>query len=183
MINVFAAGLVAMIASSAAIRSLSGTLSSIEDGRPTKLMVRAERQFQTFLMAERAVVERESSFAGESESTTAPIDRLDLTPGESVRLEINAEGRVTRARAVVLLERAKVRSASGSSVVLEDGTTLTIGTVLRFLTADGKPSATATVRPGESVLLFRHPETRNIYRFCAEARAGKRAETPRSPPR
>ena len=109
MINVFAA----MFASAAAIQSLSGTLSWIKDGRPTKFMVRAEGQFQTFLMAERAVVERESSFAGESESKTAPIDRLDLTPGESVRLEINAEGKVTRARAVVLLERAKVRSASG----------------------------------------------------------------------
>jgi hypothetical protein len=179
MINVFAA----MFASAAAIQSLSGTLSWVKDGRPTKLMVRAEGQFQTFLMAERAVVERESSFAGESESKTAPIDRLDLTPGESVKLEINAEGKVTRARAVVLLERAKVRSASGRSVVLEDGTALTIGTVLRFVTADGKPSATATLRPGESVVLFRHPETQNIYRFCAEPRARKRAETPRPPPR
>jgi hypothetical protein len=182
MITVFAAGLAVLFASAAPIRSLTGTLAVIEGERPTKLMVHAESQFQTFPMAERAVVERESRFAHERAVTTK-IDRLDLTPGEYVRLDLDAAGSVTRARAVVVLERAKVRSANGSSVVLEDGTTLTIGSVLRFVTADGKPSATATVRPGESVLLFRHPETRNIYRFCAEPRARKRAETPRPPPR
>jgi hypothetical protein len=183
MITVFAAGLAAMLASAAPIRSLSGTLAVIEGERPTKLMVHAESQFQTFPLAERAVVERESRFAGERAATTKPIDRSDLTPGEFVRLELDAAGRITRARAVVVLERAKVRSASGVSVVLEDGTTLTIGSVLRFVTADGKPSETATVRAGESVLLFRHPETRNIYRFSAEARASKRAKTPKPPPR
>lgn len=86
------------------------------------------------------------------------------------------------------VERAKVRSVNGSSVVLEDGTTLTIGSVLRFVNEKGEPSATATVRPGESVLLFRHPETRNIYRFSTEANAkphgsvgaGRRADAPKS---
>ena len=183
MTTLIAAGLAAMLASAAPPRSLRGTLAVIEGERPTKLMVHAEGQFQTFAMAEKAVVQRESTFVGESaKKATTTIDRSDLTPGEYVRLELDAKGRVTRVRAVVLLERAKVRSASGSSVVLEDGTTLTIGSVLRFVAADGKPKATAAVRPGESVVLFRHPETRNIYRFSVEPRAPKRPKTPGAPP-
>jgi len=152
-------------------RPLDGTLVSIE---PTQLMVRAERQFQTFAIARRAVVERESSFAGDAAATTARIKLADLTPGEYVRLQIDAQGRVTHARAVVRFERAKVRSVSGSSVVLEDGTTLTIGSVLRFVNERGEPSTTATVRPGESVILFHHPQSRNIYRFSAEPRSRRK---------
>lgn len=174
----FTTGLAILFASAAATRSLSGNVSVVEDTRPRKLMVRAESQFQTFLMAERAIVERETRFAGERASTTVPIEPMDLTPGESVRLELDAQDRVIRARAVAQVERAKVRASRGSTVVLDDGTTLTISSVLRFLTAEGRQSATATVRPGESVLLFRNPETRIIYRFCAEPRAPERAKTP-----
>jgi hypothetical protein len=149
-------------------RPLDGTLVAID---PTQLMVRAERQFQTFAIASRVVVERESSFAGDAAATTARIKLADLTPGEYVRLQIDAQGRVTHARAIARFERAKVRSVSGNSVVLEDGTTLTIGSVLRFVNERGELSAKATVRPGESVILFRHPQTRNIYRFSAEPRS------------
>ncbi len=157
-------------------RSLEGTLVAI-NATPAQLTVNANRQFQTFPVTKRAVIERESSFAGDAAATTTRIDLADLTPGEYVRLQIDAQGRVTHARAVARLERAKVRSVNGSTVVLEDGTTLTIGSVLRFVNERGKPSATATVRPGESVLLFRHPQTRNIYRFSAEPHARRQRST------
>jgi hypothetical protein len=151
-------------------RSLDGTLVRIDNGNPSQIVIRAEGQFQTFALTKRVVVDRESSFANDAAARTARIQLADLTPGEYVRLQIDAQGQVTKARAVATLERAKVRSANGSSVVLEDGTTLTIGSVLRFVNERGKPSPTATVRSGESVLLFRHPQTRNIYRFSAEPR-------------
>ena len=183
MISVLTAGLGFLLASAATVRSLSGTISVVEDTRPARVMVRADRQFQTFQIAERAIIERQTSFAGRGASTTVPIDPLDLTPGESVRLQLDAQDRIVRARAIALLERANVRSAGGRTVVLEDGTRLTIGSLLRFVTADGKPSATATVRPGESVVLFRHPETRNIYRFSALANVPRPAKTPRPPTR
>jgi len=191
MIAMFAAGHAVALLFAAMPRMASGTLVTIDTATPAKLMVRAESQFQTLGMAKGAVVERESSFVGGTEATTERIDLSDLTPGEYVVLGLDAHGRVAHARAVVSLERAKVRSASGSSVVLEDGTTLTIGSVLRFVTAEGKPSATATLEPGETVLLFRHPQTRNIYRFSAEPRpkphgsasASKRADAPKSRPR
>ena len=184
MVAVFDAGLAIALVFAAVTRSLSGTIVAIEPTTPPKLMVQAEGQFQTFVVARGAVIERESKFTDDSAATKAKIGLSDLTPGEYVKLEIDAKGRVTHALAVVLLERAKVRSVNGSSVVLDDGTTLTIGSVLRFVTEEGKPSATPTVRPGESVLLFRHPETRNIYRFSPEphsrphgsARARKRAD-------
>jgi hypothetical protein len=179
MITILAAGLAVLLAPTDPVRSLTGTLAVIEGAKPTRLMVQAEGQLQNLVMTERAVAERETSFAGGGASTTEPIDRLDLTPGEFVRLELDAGGKVTRARAVAILERAKVRSASGATVVLEDGTTLRIGSVLRFFSAEGKPSATASMRPGESVVLYRHPSTRNIYRFSADARPRKPAETPR----
>ncbi len=166
-------GLAIALVLTAIARSLEGTLSSIDTAKPAQLMVRAERQFQTFAVARRVVVDRESSFAGAA-ATTARIALADLTPGEYVRLQIDAQGRVTHARAIARVERVKVRSVRGSSVVLENGTTLTIGSVLRFVNEKGKPSATATVRPGESVLLFRHPHTKNIYRFAAERRVPRR---------
>jgi hypothetical protein len=170
-------------------RLLSGTLVSIETTTPPKVMVRAEGQFQTLPVAKGAAVERESSFVGGAEAKTERIGLSDLTPGEYVVLGIDGSGRVKHVRAVVCVERAKVRSASGASVVLEDGTTLTIGSVLRFVTAEGKPSAMATVRPGETILLFRHPQTRNIYRISAEppsghgsARSGTTGDAPTSQP-
>jgi hypothetical protein len=153
---------------SAMIRSLDGTLMKIDLAKPAQLMVNVSRQFQTFPAAKRVVVERETSFGCTGAATTRRIDLADLTPGEYVRLQIDSQGRVTRAHAVACLERAKVRSVSGSNVVLQDGTQLTIGSILRFVNERGKPFATATVRPGQSVLLFRHPQTRNIYRFSAE---------------
>ena len=189
----FGGGIVMAFLFASVARSLTGTFVSIGDPREpsaaadqSKITVNAERQFQTFAVAGRAVIERESRFPGRGAATTARIALSDLTPGEHVRLERDAKGRVTRVRAIASVERAKVRSASGASVVLQDGTTLTISSVLRFVTAEGTPSATATVRPRETVLLFRNPETRNIYRFSAEghprphgsAGAGKRAAPP-----
>jgi hypothetical protein len=162
-------------------RSLDGTLVKIDLARPAQLMVNSSRQFQTFPVAKRMVVDRKTSFGCTGAATTTPIDLADLTPGEYVRLQIDAQGRVTHAHAVACVEPAKVRSVSGSNVVLEDGTQLAIGSILRFVDERGKPSATATVRPGETVLLFRHPETQNIYRISAQprsrrARARKRAK-------
>ncbi len=161
----------------AVTRSLEGTLVSINDAKPAQLTLNADRQFQTFALAKRPVIERESRFADGAAATTGRIDLDDLTPGEYVRLQIDAQEHVTRAHAIAAVERAKVRSVDGSTVVLEDGTTLTIGSVLRFVNERGKPSATATVHPGETVLLFRHPETRNIYRFSAEPRSRLKKRT------
>ena len=150
-------------------RSLDGTLVRIDNGNPSQIVIQAEGQFQTFALTKRVVVDRESTFANAA-ATTVRIKLADLTPGEYVRLQIDAQGHVTKARAVANVERARVRSANDSIVVLEDGTTLTIGSVLRFVNEKGKPSPTATLRSGETVLLFRHPQTRNIYRFSAEPR-------------
>lgn len=169
MIVTLDAGFRAAVLLATMARSLSGTLVTIESGTPAKLMVRAEEQFQTFSVAPQAVVERESSFGDGTEAKVTRIEVSDLTPGEYVKLAIDAEGQVTHGRAVVRLQWAKVKSASGPDLVLEDGTKLTIGSILRFVTAEGKPSATATVQSGERVLLFRHPRTRNIYRVAAVA--------------
>jgi hypothetical protein len=147
----------------------------IDAGTPGRLTLRAEGQVQTFPLAGKAAIERKSKVEGGS-ATTARIDLSDLTPGEFVELRIDSGGRITQARAVVSVERTKVRSAEGNRVVLEDGTSLEIGSTLLFVTAEGKPSPTATVRPGETIVLFRHPETRNIYRIAAEPRA--KAQSP-----
>jgi len=169
---VLEAGLAIALLSAAMTKPLSGTLVEVHTEKPARLMVRAEQQFQTFPVAEGAVIERSSRLTGGAASSSR-VPLSDLTPGEFVELEIDPEGRLTHARAVASIERARVRSASGATVTLEDGTTLTIGSVLRFVNAGGKPSATADVRPGETVLLFRHPETRNVYRFAAEPREGR----------
>ena len=171
----FEAGFVIALTLTAMTRSLDGTLMKIDLAKPAQLMVNANRQFQTFPVAKRMVVDRKTSFGCTGAATTTRIDLADLTPGEYVRLQIDAQGRVTHAHAVACVERAKVRSVSGSNVVLEDGTQLAIGSILRFVNERGKPSATATVRPGENVLLFRHPQTRNIYRFSAEPRSRRQA--------
>jgi hypothetical protein len=172
------AGLVFALLLGPHARALSGTLVSLEG---TQLMVRAERQFQSFALSERAPVERRSTLEGAS--TTARIAASDLTPGEYVELEVDAAGIVSRVRAVALVETARVRSASGANVLLEDGTALSIGSVLRFVDARGEPAPKAALKPGDGVLLFRHPETRIVYRFSPAPRPGERVTRPRVPPR
>jgi hypothetical protein len=171
----FEAGFVIALMWTAMTRSLDGTLMKIDLARPAQLMVNVNRQFQTFPVAKRVVVDRKTSFGCAGAATTTRIKLADLTPGEYVRLQVDAQGSVTQAHAVACVERAKVRSVSGSNVVLEDGTTLTIGSILRFVNERGKPSATATVRPGDSVILYRHPQSRNIYRISAVPRSSARA--------
>jgi len=154
--------------------SVEGTLVAVSP-KPAQLTINTNRQFQTFAIGKRSVLERETSLAGAA-PTVRRIPLADLTPGEYVRLQIDTLGRVTHGRAIARLERARVRSSSGSTVVLENGATLTIGSVLRFVDGKGKPSATSTVRPGETILLFHHPQSGNVYRIAAERR-GRRAKS------
>lgn len=153
----------ALLLFAAITRSVDGTIMTV-DVNPPRLMANVRRQFQTFEFAKGAVIEREAC------SRTTKIPLADLTPGELVRLDLDSAGHVTRAHAIANVETAKVRSVSGSNIVLEDGRTFTVSTVLRFVDAKGKPSAKVTARPGESVLLFHHPETENVYRINAQGR-------------
>ncbi len=160
--------------------SLDGTLVSIKEAAPAQITLNADRQFQTLTVGKRAVIERESDFSDGRPATTQRIALSDLTPGESVRLQIDAQGCVTRVHAVAEVERARVRSVEGNTIVLEDGTALTIGSVLRFVDERGKPSATPAVHAGETVLLYRHPETKNVYRITSVPRPALRKQTDRS---
>jgi len=174
MIVTLDAVLRAAVLFAAMARSLSGTVSTIDIGEPTKLMVRAERQFQTFNVARGAVLERLSIFGGGAKANVAPIDVSDLNPGDYVELTIDRDGQVTQGRAIALVECAKVKSADGPDLVLQDGRKLTVGSALRFVTAEGKPSPTVTVQPGEWILLFHHPQTWLIFRVAAT----RQPETP-----
>lgn len=168
MIVTLDGGLKAALLFAAMARSLTGTLVSVESGPPARLVVRAEQQFQTFVLSPDAEIERDSTFEAGNGKRVTRIDAEDLTPGEHVDLSIDADGQVTHGKAVARIERAKVASAAGPEIVLEDGTKLTIGSILRFVDADGTPSPAANLKPGDGVLLFRHPLTRNIYRVDAE---------------
>ena len=149
-------------------RTLEGTLMKADAAKtPPQITVNADRQFQTFPFAPHAIVERETTMGGGS--TTTPSNVADLTPGEFLRLLVDEQGVVTRAHAVARVERARVRSAGGNRIVLENGTSYTVGSILRFVDEHGKVSETVTVRPGATVLLFHHPETLNVYRIAAEA--------------
>lgn len=96
-------------------------------------------------------------------------DITRLLPGEEVRLSLNTEGQVVRVVAQVSLVTARVRFAQGNQIVLEDnrGTTLTIGSNLRFVDARGRVSTTANIPAGQSVALFIAPSTRRIYQVSA----------------
>ena len=165
---------------SAMTRSAEGTLMKVESTAPVQLMVNVDRQFQTFVVGKDAVAERESTVSGEAAPTRVRIEIGDLTPGEFLHLQMDAKGRVTRARAIAQVDREKVRSVDGASIVLQDGTALTIGSTLRYVDEHGKQSGTATVRPGDTVLVFRHPQTRNIYRFTAMPRSRLKKHTQHS---
>lgn len=138
---------------------VEGTVMTVELN-PPRLMANVSRQFQTYGFAAHAVIERESC------SRTEKIPLSDLTPGEFVKLDLDGAGHVTRAHAIANVETAKVRAVNGNDIVLEDGRTFTIGSVLRFT---GKRRA----RAGDSVLLFHHPQTNNVYRI-SEAAAARR---------
>jgi hypothetical protein len=166
-------GLLGTILLAAAPRSLSGTLVSIDtDARPVTLMVHAERQFQTFVVTDDALAKRETKSAGGAAGVSSAIPLPDLTPGELVHLRIDAAGRVDHIQAVAVVERARVRTARGATVELENGTKLVISSVLRFVDQDGKRSSSASVKPGQTVILFRQPHDANVYRLSAEPRPG-----------
>lgn len=139
--------------------SAEGTLMTV-DANASRIMANVSRQFETFDVTKGAVIRRGKDC----------IPLSDLTPGEFVRLDIDAAGRVTGVLAIVRIEPAKVRSVSGESIVLDDGRTFTVSSVLRFVGTDGKPSAKPAVKPGDRVLLFHHPQTGNVYRINAQRR-------------
>jgi hypothetical protein len=174
------AGFAVALMFAAMTQSLEGTLMTVDTSRPVQLMVNIDRQFQTFAAAKGAVAERDSTLQGDTTPVRVRIEFGDLTPGEFVRLQLNSARRVTRARAIAVLERKRARSVDGATVVLEDGTTLTISSVLRYVDERGNESAIATVRPGDLVQVFRNPVTRNIYRFSAMPRSRLRKHTQRS---
>ena len=147
--------------------SVEGTLMSVETN-PPRLMANVNRQFQTFPVTGGAVIEREAC------SATKKIPLEDLTPGEFVKLDLDPAGHVRRAHAIVNVETAKVRSVSGSDIVLEDGRTLTVSSVLRFFDAAGRQSSKVTSRPGDTLLLYKHPQTANVYRVNAVSRSPRK---------
>lgn len=96
-------------------------------------------------------------------------DLTRLLPGEEVRLSLNAEGQVVRVTSQVSLVTARVRFAQNNQIVLEDnrGTTLTIGSNLRFIDARGRLSNSANLPAGSTVALFIAPSTRRIYQVSS----------------
>lgn len=110
--------------------------------------------------------------AGRAPVYNPAVELSDLTrlmAGEEVRLSLNAQGQVVRVTSQVSLVTARVRFAQNNQIVLEDnrGTTLTIGSNLRFIDARGRASNTANLPVGQTVALFIAPSTRRIYQVSA----------------
>ena len=152
--------------------SLAGTVTSVN--APNTITLNIDNQIRIFPLAPGAIALTQISIASSASATplrqpARGVDLGSLSAGDSVRLNLDATGRVTQVITAATVVVARVQYAAGNTIVLDDDrdTTLTLNNDLKFVDANGKASATAALRPGQDVALFVSRENRQIYRVSA----------------
>lgn len=168
--------------------TVEGTVRRVEVGPPATIVISVNNQDATYSLADNASLTRQTTgmlALGTQPVYSAPsnIALARLVPGEEVSLGLNVNQQVTRIAARASVITARVRSAGGTQISLEDrwNTTLSIGPLLRYLDAQRRPAPTVEVRPGASVALFIAPTTRSIYQVSASS-LDMAAPPPYTPP-
>jgi hypothetical protein len=156
-------------------RAITGTVVKVDPTLPANITLRVGTGFRTFVIDANTQVTRQATGVVQAGATPVfgPAVALNsvaqLIPGEEVQVRTDNQGQVIEINSQLSLVTARVRSAQGNQIVLEDarGTTLTVGPNLRFIDARGRAVSTATLQPGQSIALFIAPSTRRIYQVSA----------------
>lgn len=154
-------------------QTISGSVVRFDNVTRT-IIVRADGRNQSFEIARNAVVERHpvltsSTVDNPRYGTMTRLNLAAIQVGEAVKLELDDAGRVTHLTAMPQVTVARIRSAAGNRLVLDDGrnTPVTIGPQVRFINAQGREVSTSDLQQGDQVVLFISPDTRRIYQVSA----------------
>lgn len=155
-------------------QSVTGTLVRL-DANTVALSVNGS--IRTLVVNDGALVLRQNSVA--SSATATPIRQpsrpsafSSLALGETVRVLLDGNGRVSQLTALATVVLARVQFGAGNQIILDDAndTTLTLGPNLSYTDATGRASNTATLSAGQTVALFLSPANRTIYRVSSDPR-------------
>lgn len=154
--------------------TIIGIVRKVDVTPPATITVRVNNRDQTYNLADGAVILRQTTGlvtpgTQPTFSNATPIALSNLVPGEEVSLGLNPQNEVVRVSTRTSVISARVRSAQGNQIVLEDrwGTVINFGPTLRYLDPQGRLATTTTLRPGDMVALFIAPSTRAIYQVSA----------------
>jgi hypothetical protein len=154
-------------------QTISGPVVRLDAATRT-IIVRADNRNQSFEIARNATIERRpvlttSTADNTRYGTTTRLNLEAIQVGEAVQLELDDANRVSHLTAMPQVTIARIRSAAGNRLVLDDGrnTPVTIGTQVRYINGQGREVSTADLQPGDQVVLFISPETRRIYQVSA----------------
>jgi hypothetical protein len=176
------------------INLVSGTFVKVDTSAPVTITIQSNGRNSFYELARGAVIERRPLLSDSTPDnphygTTTRLDLDAIQSGEKVELQLDDANRVRRLSVLPQVFVAKVRSASGGRIVLEDarGTTINIGNQLRFINAQGRDATTTNLRAGDEIVLFVSPATRQIYKvsnFADDLNAayGRSVEAPYLPP-
>lgn len=158
------------------------------------ITIRSNNVSRTYQLARNAIFERQpllnrSTLDDPEFGSPTSIALTDIQAGDMVQLTLNDDNLVTRVASTPSVYVARVRSANGGRITLDDdaNTQLTIGTNLRYLNPQGREAATTNLRAGDEVVLFVAPDTRRIYQVSAartdlNAAYGRDVDDPYLPP-
>jgi hypothetical protein len=153
---------------------VTGTLINVDDARNGRITIRDRNIETTYTLTRNATIERRplldrSTIDNPNYGTTTHITIADLRAGEPVELTVERNNRVSRVVAMPSVSIARVLSAQGNRIVLDDGrqTPFIIGPNLRYIDPRGREMDTADLRRGDEVVVFVSPDTRRAYQISS----------------
>lgn len=156
------------------VNTISGTVVKVDTTAPATIRIRSDNRDASYEVARNAILERRPVLSGGTVDnprygTTTRLNLASVRIGENVTLELDDANRVSRLTVTPQVYVARVRSATGNRIVLDDarGTVVTVGNQVRFLNAQGREVTTANLQAGDEVVLFVSPDTRLIYQVSA----------------
>jgi len=155
---------------------INGTVVRVDNNATPRIVVATGGQLKTYNVGANALVLRQISVASSLTSTpikqgAKPIEFSALSPGNDVRLTLDASNSVVQILTSATIIIARVQYAGGSQIILDDDrdTTLTIGETISYTDPNGRESRTANLSGGQNVALFLSRETKSIYRVSSYA--------------
>lgn len=154
--------------------TVTGTLINVDEARNGRITIRNNNVESIYTLTRNATIERRplinrSTIDNPSFGTTTRISAADLRVGEPVELTLERRSRVSRVVAMPSVSVARVLSAQGNRIVLDDGrqTPFIIGSNLRYVGPQGREMNTADLRRGDEVVVFISPDDRRAYQISS----------------
>ena len=153
--------------------SVAGTLVGVNTAANI-ITLSADNQTRVYPLAPGAVALSQISIATTATATplrqpARGVELNSLNAGDTVRLNLDATGRVTQIITAATVVVARVQYANGNTIVLDDDrdTTLTLNNDLKYVDANGRAATAANLQAGQSVALFISRDSRQVYRVSA----------------